>query len=168
MISFLSDILPLKNVLYRLALRITQSHEDAEDVVQDTMLRVWNKREEWSQIENIEAFCMTTCRNLALDRIKRASFRDEILEDAHNAEIHGLANPYDRIIQRDRISLVKELMNSLPEKQRTCMQLRDFEGRSYKEIAALLALSEDQVKISIHRARQTIKQKFQNAEQHGL
>ena len=52
-ISFRNDILPLKDKLYRLALRITLNSAEAEDVVQDTMIRVWNKRDEWPQFESI-------------------------------------------------------------------------------------------------------------------
>jgi RNA polymerase sigma-70 factor (ECF subfamily) len=48
------------------------------------------------------------------------------------------------------------------------MQLRDFEGKSYKEIAKILDVSEEQVKINIFRARQTIKQKFIDTENYGL
>ena len=58
-ISFRTDVLPLKNELFRLALRITLNREDAEDVVQETMIRVWNRRDQWEQIESIEAFCTT-------------------------------------------------------------------------------------------------------------
>ena len=67
-ISFRNDILPLKDKLYRLALRITLDSAEAEDVVQETMIRVWNKREEWTQFESIEAYCLTITRNLAIDR----------------------------------------------------------------------------------------------------
>ena len=56
MVSFQKDILPLKNELYRLALRITLNAADAEDVVQETMLKVWNRRHQWDEIESIEAF----------------------------------------------------------------------------------------------------------------
>jgi RNA polymerase sigma-70 factor (ECF subfamily) len=59
-------------------------------------------------------------------------------------------------------------MNQLPEKQRTCMQLRDVEGKSYKEIAAVMNITEQQVKVNIFRARQTIKQEFLKQEQYGL
>ena len=52
-ISFRNDILPLKDKLFRLALRITLDRAEAEDVVQDTMIRVWNKRDEWSQFESV-------------------------------------------------------------------------------------------------------------------
>ena len=64
MINFQSDILPLKNELYRMALRITMNPAEAEDVVQETMMKVWNKRDSWEQIDSIEAFCLTICRNL--------------------------------------------------------------------------------------------------------
>jgi RNA polymerase sigma-70 factor (ECF subfamily) len=52
----------------------------------------------------------------------------------------------------------------LPEKQRSCMQLRDMEGKSYKDIAAILGITEEQVKVNIFRARQTIKERFQKIE----
>lgn len=67
-VSFKDDVLPLKDMLYRLALRITLNRAEAEDIVQDTLIRVWNRRDEWEQIESIEAYCTTVCRNLALDR----------------------------------------------------------------------------------------------------
>ena len=64
--------------------------------------------------------------------------------------------------------LIRRLINTLPEKQRSVMQLRDFEGKSYKEIAEILAISEEQVKVNIFRARQTIKQRFLETENYGL
>ena len=62
-VSFRNDILPLKDVLYRLALRITLNKEEAEDIVQDTLIKVWNKRADWADIASIEGFCLTVCRN---------------------------------------------------------------------------------------------------------
>ena len=70
-ISFRNDILPLKDKLYRLALRITLNARDAEDIVQDTLIKVWNRRDRWDELDSIEAFSLTVCRNLALDSIKR-------------------------------------------------------------------------------------------------
>ncbi len=169
-ISFRTDVLPLKNELFRLALRITLNREDAEDVVQETMIRVWNRRDQWEQIESIEAFCTTICRNLALDKTKRASNQDASLDDeGHDAPDHSYsANPEEQAMQRDKVERVRRLMDQLPEKQRTCMQLRDVEGKSYKEIAAVMDITEQQVKINIFRARQSIKQEYLKQEQYGL
>ena len=169
-ISFRTDVLPLKNELFRLALRITLNREDAEDVVQETMIRVWNRRDQWEQIESIEAFCTTICRNMALDKTKRASNQDASLDnEGHDAPDHSYsANPEEQAMQRDKVERVRRLMDQLPEKQRTCMQLRDVEGKSYKEIAAVMDITEQQVKINIFRARQSIKQEYLKQEQYGL
>lgn len=167
-ISFRNDVLPLKNTLYRLALRITLNREEAEDIVQDTLIKVWNKREEWSEIESIEAFSLTICRNLALDRLKKAENQNDSLDETPTERADQASNPYEEMIQKDRISLVRRLVNGLPEKQRSCMQLRDFEGKPYKEIATILGISEEQVKVNIFRARQTIKQRFKEYDDYGL
>ena len=160
-ISFQSDILPLKNELYRMALRITMNAADAEDVVQETMMKVWNRRDQWNQIESIEAFCLTICRNLSLDKIRRMDNQTQSLDAAYDPKDQGVAsNPEEQAIQSDRVRLVRQMINLLPEKQRSCMQLRDMEGKSYKDIATVLDITEEQVKVNIFRARQTIREKF--------
>ena len=167
-ISFRDDVLPLKNELYRLALRITMSKEEAEDIVQDTMIKVWNRREEWQEIDSIEAYSLRVCRNLSLDRIKKKENNNDSLDDVSTLEPIGSTTPQERMIQRDRVKLVRDIVNSLPEKQKSCMQLREFEGKSYKEIAQVLSISEEQVKVNIFRARQPVKQLYLKLDNYGL
>ena len=160
-LSFRNNILPLKNELYRLALRITMNAADAEDVVQETMMKVWNRRDQWDQIESIEAFCLTICRNLSLDKVRRMDNQTQSLDAAYDPKDQGVAsNPEEQAIQSDRVRLVRQMISQLPEKQRSCMQLRDMEGKSYKDIATILDITEEQVKVNIFRARQTIREKF--------
>ena len=168
-ISFRNDVLPLKNELYRLALRITLNHAEAEDVVQETMIKVWNRRDRWDELESIEAFCLTICRNIALDKIRKAENQNQsLMEDYDAPDRSYTSNPEEQAMQQDRISLIRRLIDTLPEKQRSCMQLRDIEGKSYKEIAKILNVSEEHVKINIFRARQTIKKKYIDTENYGL
>ena len=181
MITFRTDILPLKDSLFRLALRITQNREEAEDVVQETMLKLWNRRDHWEEIENIDGFAMTICRNLSLDHLKRMENQHASLDDTQhsafssqplnpstsqllNAATSQLPSPFDHTVTQDRIGLVRQIIDTLPEKQRSCVQLRDIEGKAYKDIAAILSISEEQVKVNIFRARQTIRQRFQQME----
>jgi RNA polymerase sigma-70 factor (ECF subfamily) len=134
---------------------------DAEDVVQETMMKVWNRRDQWDQIESIEAFCLTICRNLSLDKVRRMDNQAQTLDAAYDPKDQGVAsNPEEQAIQSDRVRLVRQLISQLPEKQRSCMQLRDMEGKSYKDIATVLDITEEQVKVNIFRARQTIREKF--------
>lgn len=154
-ITFRTDVLPMKDKLYRLALRITMNTADAEDVVQESLIRIWKKRDKWDEIESLEAWALTITRNLSLDYVRK--------NDNHTTvplEIDVPVRDYDRLQEAERLQLVKRLMDSLPEKQRTAMQLRDFEEKSYKEIAEIMQISEEQVKVSIFRARQFIKIKY--------
>ena len=167
-ISFRDDILPLKNQLFRLALRITLNRFEAEDIVQDTLIKVWNRRSDWEDIDSIEAFSLTICRNLSLDRIKKKENDNNSLEDVKGVEPLSSSNPQDRMIQADRVNLIRQIVDSLPEKQRSCMQLRDFEGKSYKEIAVILDITEEQVKVNIFRARQAVKHKYMKLDNYGL
>lgn len=167
-ISFREDILPLKNVLYRLALRITMNREEAEDVVQDTMLKVWNKRESWTGIDSIEAYCLAVCRNMAIDKTRKHGNDRLLPEHGEDAAEDQAQTPYERMMLKDRMILVRRIVDTLPEKQRSCLQLRDFEGKSYREIAQVLDISEEQVKVNIFRARQTVKQKYKAIDRYGL
>ena len=169
-ISFRNDILPLKNKLFRLALRITLNSADAEDIVQETLIKVWKKRESWDEIESIEAFCYSICRNLALDRTRRADKFNESLDETQNTAVDTSysANPEERVQQGDRMRLVKELIDHLPEKQRSVIQLRDFEGKSYKEIADIMQMTDDHVNVTLSRARQTITPNSLATEASGL
>jgi RNA polymerase sigma factor, sigma-70 family len=164
MLNFRTDILPLKNQLYRLALRITLNTAEAEDIVQETLIKVWNKRDTWDQIDNIEAFCFTVCRNLSLDSIKRHDNQNKTLDDKGGDHIDLSNDPSRQTIVNDQMNMVRQIVDSLPEKQRSCIQLRDFEGKTYKDIALVLGISEEQVKVNIFRGRQTIKQRFEKLD----
>ena len=167
-ISFRNDVLPLKNKLFRLALRITLNREEAEDVVQDTLMKVWNSRDKWQQLESIEAYSLTIARNLSLDRIKKMDNNNGSLDEEQVERQDQASTPSERMIQKDKLDIVRKIIDELPEKQRSCLQLRDIEGKAYKEIADILSITEEQVKVNIFRARQTVKQRFQQFDRYGL
>lgn len=155
---FQTNILPIRHKLYRFALRITGHTQEAEDVVQEVLEKVWKTPElQTEQVKNWEAWCMTLTRNRSLDKSRAQSQR-------RTASINELQdfqtqtpNPAQHAESGDTIAFVKQLMQQLPEKQRLVMHLRDVEELSYDEIAETLGLSLDQVKINLHRARKTMR-----------
>ena len=165
-ISFKTDVLPMKDKLFRLAFRITLNQQDAEDVVQETLIKIWNRHDQWDEIESLEGWAMTIARNMALDVLrKQDTHRTVSLDEPDTHHPTPITHtPYEQMMEKERIAMVRDLMNSLPEKQRTAMQLRDFEDKSYKEIAAIMQISEDQVKINIFRARQFIKKAYDSLQ----
>ena len=160
-ISFRTTVLPLNDRLFRLALRITMNRAEAEDVVQDTLLKVWEQRSQWEQINNLEAFAIATCRNRALDILKRAGRNTAPLEVVDKRQ-QTTDNGLQALEAREQLSLVRQVMDELPEIQRSIMVLRDIEGKTYQEIAQTLDISETQVKVYLHRARTKIKEWITN------
>ena len=154
--NFQNDILPLKDKLFRLALRITMQREEAEDIVQETMIRLWNNREKLEMVDSIEAYAITACRNIAINHVNATRHNVLSIDDTTGREPQT-ENAYERIYAKESIAQLHAIMAQLPEKQRTCMQLRDFEGHNYRDIADMTGMTEDQVKVNIFRARQYIK-----------
>ena len=173
-ISFRDDVLPLKNRLYRLALRITLNPAEAEDAVQESLIRVWEHRDEWDQIDSMEAYSLTICRNISLDMAGRAGRGNVQLStinlstDSQLSTLNSQLLPDESQEQKERIALVRKLMDTLPEVQRSIMELRDIEGKTYQEIGNILQLSESQVKVYLHRARTSIRQQAEKIEKYGL
>ncbi len=165
---FQTDVLPLKDKLFRLAMRITLNREDAQDVVQDTMLKVWDARERWETIGSMEAFCIAICRNQALDAVKRSGRKNLSLDTQDTGSANLEASPHEDMVRGEGVRLVRQAMDSLPEVQRTIMELRDMEGKSYAEIGTLLGIGESQVKVYLHRARKKIRTIIEQIDQYGL
>ena len=149
------DILPLKNIMYRLALRITLSSQEAEDVVQDVIIKLWRMGNQLDGVNNLDAYALRMVRNLAIDRQRMKVNQTENID---GMDFFSSSSAEYSMEQDERINAIRQVMEQLPEKQRVAMQLRDFEGRSYKEIAEVMEITEDQVKVNIFRARQTVRQ----------
>lgn len=167
-IDFRHDLLPLKDKIYRMGLRITLNAQEAEDLTQDTLLRAWTKREDLAEVDNLEAFCLTMCRNLALDRINRSESANLSLE-AEQTDASDLApQPDEQLEHREKLQRVHQLFNHLPEKLRTALQLRDIEEMTYAQAAEIMHISEADFKVTLHRARKAIKTQYEKIENYGL
>lgn len=157
-INFRTDILPLKDQLFRLALRITLNREDAEDVVQETMLRIWKEHSEGRDPDNVNAFAMTTCRNISIDLVRRKERRNTSFDGAVHDGADRSMQADEQMIYDESYGKVMNFINALPEKQRTILHLRDSEGKSYREISQILSVTESDVKITLFRVRQQLRE----------
>ena len=121
----------------------------------------------FSEQEILEAYCLTVAKNLAIDRSQKKEAQNVELTPEMEEEPDA-NSPYDQMIHDERMNIINRLVNELPEKQRLIMQLRDIEGESYKKIAGLLNLTEEQVKVNLFRARQKVKQRYLEIDEYGL
>lgn len=163
---FRTEILPLKDKFFRLALRITLDRAEAEDITQETLIRMWEQRDGWNEIQSLEAWGLTICRNFALDHIRKRQLQVEREQDfltpslphSVTSSLLSVPPPDEQLDQKQRVEAVLQLIDQLPEVQRTVIQLRDIEGMRYDEIAQATGLSETQVKVYLHRARMRIRE----------
>lgn len=164
--TFTNEVVPLKDKLYRFALRIVRNTQEAEDVVQEIMVKVWSKRDEWKSWKNMEAMCMTMTRNLAVDRTRNKHRRTQEIPEGYDMPAEDVS-PEQAVSSKDMMHHLQLIIDQLPEKQKSIIQLRDVEGYSYKEIAAMLEISLNQVKINVHRARLFLKKELLKSSEYG-
>ena len=164
--TFTNEVLPLKDKLYRFALRIVRDTQEAEDVVQDIMIKVWDKRDEWKNWSSIEAMCMTMTRNLSIDRTRSKHKKLGEIPDGFDI-VEGSASPEQTTSSKDMMNHIRNIMDQLPEKQKWIIQLRDIEGYTYQEIAELLDIPLSQVKVNVHRARLFLKKELLKSSDYG-
>lgn len=152
-IDFRLDLLPHKNRLFRLAMGILLDSAEAEDTVEDTLIRAWEESRT-TAIDNVAAYLTTVCRHLALDRAQLRSAQTVELTPEHDRAEEDDSLTHERYVHTLR------LIQSLTEPQRSCILLRDVEGLSYQEIADALQLTLEQVKVNIHRGRAKVREMY--------
>lgn len=165
--EYKSTILPLKDKLFRFAYRMLNNRVEAEDVVQEILIKLWNKRADLAAINNIEAWSIRLTKNLSIDKMRSKHRRTDEIKEGFDRVSDDVAP--DRAAENsDAITRVKQLMDSLPEKQKSVMHLRDIEGMSYQEVADALEMPLNQVKVYLHRARQRVRQALLAADNFGV
>ena len=163
--EFLEIVTPFKDKLYRLAKRLLLSNEEAQDAVQEVYLKLWKGRAKMGEYKNPEAFAMTMCKNYCLDRLKskQAGNLKIVHSNYQNSE-----NLQRQVEANDGVAMVFKIMETLPEKQKMVMQLRDIEQFDYAEIAAMMDTNETAVRVALSRARKTVREKLIKQYNYGV
>lgn len=153
--EFKITVLPLRAKLLNYTRKLTDEPEDAEDAVQEVLLKLWNKRLELEQYRSIEAFAMTLTHNICIDmwRCKR--------NDTLSLDIVQAASPTgtpERLLEiKDEIRLMHEIIDSLPNLQRTIMRMKDIEGYETDEIAEITGCGPEAIRSNLSRARKKVR-----------
>ncbi len=154
--EFKIKVFPLKNKLYRLAKRLLDDPEDAQDIVQETFIKLWNRREKLDEYRSVEALAIVTTRNLCLDKLKARKYPTERIENL-KSDIPEAETEMKTDLS-ELVNKIKEIIRQLPAQMKTIMQLRDIEGYDYEEIAEILGMNENAVRVNLSRARKKVKE----------
>ena len=151
---FKETVFCLKDEMYRFAKRFVMSSDEAEDIVQDLMMKFWQKREELAAFGNLKSYAMKSVKNECLNRLKHHDVKMGFADfQIHRSELYQIEtnNLKDQIIA---------FIRQLPEKQKTVIHLKDVEEYEISEIAKMLEIEENAVRVNLMRARQKIKEQI--------
>ena len=137
------------------ARRLTDEPEDAEDAVQEVLLKLWNKRLDLEQYRSIEAFAMTLTHNVCID-MWRSKRTDNLPLDTVQATVP--TETPERLLEiKDEIRLMHEIIDSLPTLQRTIMRMKDIEEYETEEIAEITGCGAEAIRSNLSRARKKVR-----------
>ncbi|MBR3985199.1 MAG: sigma-70 family RNA polymerase sigma factor [Bacteroidaceae bacterium] len=152
-------LLPLYPRLQRMALRMLGNVEDAEDMVQEVYMKLWGKREELPDVQNMEAYCVALTKNMCIDRLRLAEV-DRVDVDDVPLSLAAADDVASQLERQDAVEQVKLIIETLPEKQQQVITLRDIRDCTFEEIEEQTGLTAVNVRALLSRARKTIRERF--------
>ena len=152
----------LRPKLYRFALALTRRTDEADDIVQEVGIKLWERRAELGAVRSMEGYAMSSVRNCCLDHARSPHKRQSELIEAFDAAHEQ--TPHKALEQADMVAFVKRLIDKLPEQQQMVIRLRDIEGYELDEIAEILGMNDNAVRTNLSRARQRIRDKLLKQE----
>ena len=159
---FSAAIRPHLQRLYQQAYRLTANQEDSEDLVQDLLLRLYEKQINFNEIENVTSWLLRSLYNQFIDNYRKKSRLPIDHKELKSDEIidsfsHEKESPHEIHDQNYTTQELKRSIKTLNPEQQAVISLHDIEGYSLTELSTLLELPLGTLKSRLHRARQHIR-----------
>jgi RNA polymerase sigma factor (sigma-70 family) len=155
---FKAEILPIRERLFHIAQRILVEEQEAEDAVQEVLLKLWHTRDSLGNYDSPAAFATTVTKNLCLDRLKVKN-RNESLEEAYY-ERAGNDNPYLQLERKNTTEVLQKIIENLPPLQQAIIRMKDMEEYEVEEIAEITGTNVDAVRVNLSRARKKVREEY--------
>ncbi len=159
-----------KDKLYHLAYRMTSNRQEAEDVVQETFLRVYKNLDRYDENQKFSTWIYRIATNLCIDRLRKR--RAVYSLDAESTEHDGLdgysmmpsdeRTPETELILTETQKLIRDAIQTLPVKYKSIMILRYLQDLSLQEISEVLDMPVTTVKTRVHRGREFLRKKLEH------
>lgn len=156
--EYKKTVIALRPTLLTVARRITRNAQDAEDVVQDVCLKIWHRRDEFGQFENVEAYSVTMTKNMSIDKLRARhpdSDEDALLTKAGNERL-----PDQLLEEKDSHTAIRRIIEMLPPIQQRILQLKDLEGYETDEITKITGMTAEAVRNNLSRARKRVRELY--------
>lgn len=148
----------MRQSLFHIAKQILVEEEDAEDAIQEVLLKLWRTRDSLNQYENIEAYATTVTKNHCLDRLKVKN-RTELINESYNNQA-STDNPYLKAERKNTEEILHKIIENLPALQKAIITMKDIEEYEVEEIAAIIGTKVEAVRMNLSRARKKVREEY--------
>lgn len=142
----------------------------AHDVVQDCLIKIWQNRQKLPEVKSVDSWVMRITRNQCYDWVKMNRYSLWVDKDINRDDIgmNETTGADQKTLVNDQINWLKKVIETLPQKQKEIYHLREVEELTYQEIAEVMSLTLAEVKVTLHRTREKIKENIKKIEAYGL
>lgn len=145
-------------MLFGYAARVLGDPAEAEDVVQDVMMKLWKLAPDWRQGEaKVSTWAYRVTVNLCTDRLRRRKTRGQVDLDAIAEPAADLKSAVEQMTEADRATALQDALDALPDRQRQAVVLRHIEGLSNPEIAGIMDIGVEAVESLTARGKRALK-----------
>lgn len=148
-------IIQHKDKLFRFAFSILKNGDDAQDAVQEVVLKLWKNRSSLDRSKNLESYCLNAVKNYCFDVLRKQK-QQQFYEQ--NILIDAATEP--EIYQVDLVEKLKQELYRLPDQQRLAVSLKDIEGFDYTEISEILGQNVETIRVNVSRGRKKLYELF--------
>lgn len=150
--------MPIRDKLFKTAYRMLEDRDDAEDAVQETLIRLWNLRDNLEKYNSLTALAITVIKNHCIDKI-RLRDRNEPIEDELYRRA-GPDNPYLQLERKNSEEVLKAIIEGLPALQKAIIKMKDIEEYELSEIAEITGTNIEAVRVNLSRARKKVREEY--------
>ncbi len=157
--EFKLKVFSLSEHLFPMVSRMLGNNANAEDAIQEIMMKLWVRRKQIGQHPNITGFVFLTARNYCIDLMRKK--RIEIDDSPFQLDILKSANGQEQLEWKELNTIIKKILKNLPEQQREVIMMRDLDGYEFIEIAAATQLKVEHIRVLLSRARKQVSIKLE-------
>lgn len=151
-------ILPSRNILFGIAAKMLGNEQDAEDAVQEVLLKLWLISDSLGKYENPSAMAVTSIKNHCLDKLKTIK-REETMPSDTELQTNT-DNPYSMLERKNTEEILMYIINKLPKLQQLIITMKDVKDYETEEIASIMGTTEEAVRMNLSRARKKVREEY--------
>ena len=148
----------MRPALLRMAIRYLEDSDEAEDAVQDALLKLWFLRDRLDQYRSVDALAIVITKHLCINRLRGTRIEKVDLEQG--ISIGGGENPEMKLVEEENMQEILEVIGTLPDLQQSILRMKHLEGFEVEEIARLTGSTPVAVRTNLSRARKRVKEQF--------